>query len=110
MRQRHEVDLAAHVSDVELRPYEAFYELLRIDLFVPLVADVPELAAEHAELKRLEEVALVRLRERSSPELCSRLLALKDRLLDVDTSAEKLGAAAPAYEEVYQMIMATRRK
>jgi hypothetical protein len=110
MRQRHEADLAAPASDVALRPYEIFYELLRIDFFVRLVVGVAELAAEHAELKRLGEVALARLQERSSPELCSRVLALKDRLLDVDASAEKLAAAADAYEEVYQMIMAMPRK
>ena len=107
MRQDREADLAAPVSDVALRPYEAFYELLRIGLFATLVADVPELAAEHAELKRLEEVALARLRDRSSAEVCSSLLALKDRLLDMDASADRLATAAPAYQDLYRMIMAT---
>ena len=106
MRQHREADLAAPVSDVALQPYEAFYELLRIGLFVTLLAAVPELAAEHAELRRLEEVALARLRDRSSAEVCSSLLALKNRLLAVDASAEKLATAAAAYQDMYQMIMA----
>jgi hypothetical protein len=110
MRQRREALLAASTSDVALQPFEMFYELLRDALFVPLVADVPELVAEHAELKRLEEVALARLGERASSDLRSHLLALKDRLLNIDASAEKLAGANPAYEEIYRMIVATARR
>lgn len=103
MRQAHEADVAAPKSDVPLRPFHVLHELLRCALYIPLVADVPGLEAEHAELMRLKKNAEDRLREYASAES---ILAMKPRLLDVSFD-KPLREAEAAYEEMYARITAT---
>ena len=104
MRQKHAAMLAAPKTDVPLRPFEAFYELLRNAFYIPLVAGVRALEAEHAELGRLEKNADARLREHGPPELVEFLHGLKERLLNV--SFEKpLTDAEAGYEDVYNRVL-----
>lgn len=83
MRQRREAIVTAPGAHPTLRPLQVFYELLRIALYIPLVADVPALDATHRELTRLERHAEDRLSEIAAPQVVDMLIELKPRLLDV---------------------------
>lgn len=104
MRKKHEAMLAAPRTDVPLRPFEAFYELLRNAFYLPLVADVDALDAERTEMERSEKNADARLREHGPAELVDFLLELKGRLLNVSFE-ERLTTAELAYEELHNRVL-----
>lgn len=103
LQQGHAAEVAAPRSDVPLRPFHVFCELLRASLFIPLVAGMAQFEDE---LRRLEKNADDHLREYAQPGLPEFLLGLKPRLLDV-TLDRPLAAAEAAYDELFERVITT---
>lgn len=104
MRHRHEAEIVAGQPNDNLWPFSVFYELLRIQLFIPL-AETPVV---HAELRRLEAVTDTQLRVITSQETLDFLLRERAALLDVGLDQPLINAEA-AYDRVFGWIMATQQ-
>jgi hypothetical protein len=79
MRRGRATEIFAGRADV-LWPFAVFYELLRIELFIPLLDEMPELRQE---LDRLATETSASLQACASAELYRFLMDLKPRLLDL---------------------------
>ena len=106
MRQGYETEIAAPKSDVPLRPFQVFYELLRTSFFISLVAGMPQFVGE---LKRLEKNAEDRLRELARRELSDFLLQLKPRLLGISLNRPLTDAEA-VYDDLFARVIATEQE
>jgi hypothetical protein len=104
MRQRHEPQIVTGRPGDNLWPFSVFYELLRIQFFIPLT----ETAPARAELQRLEAIADMQLRAITSNETLEMLIRERTALLDAELD-QPLTAAEAAHDRLFDYIMQVQK-